>query len=114
LALINAELIDQTHQRHILAHSIMGNEQIHPHHPMSARRYAKRLWPFLPTLSRGRPLAHEFVIALLQSCLQGFQILVVVRQVGGLLLCEVLIPQSFFMVGLTMFKGLNEKPDSLR
>jgi hypothetical protein len=44
-------------------------------------------------------------MVLLQSYLQGFRILVVVRQVGGLLLCYVPIPQSFFMVGLIMFKG---------
>ena len=53
-------------------------------------------------------------MVLLQHCLQGFQILVVVRQVDGFLLCYVLIPQSIFMVDLIMFKGLDDKPDNLR
>ena len=53
-------------------------------------------------------------MVLFQSCLQSFQILVVMRQVSDFLLCRVLIPQSFLMVSLIMFKGLNNKSDSLR
>jgi hypothetical protein len=53
-------------------------------------------------------------MVLLQIRLQGLQILVVVRQVSRRLLCDVLIPQLSLMVSLIMFKGLNDKPDSLR
>jgi hypothetical protein len=53
-------------------------------------------------------------MVLFQICLQSLQILVVVRQVHGLILCHMLMPQSFLMVSLIMFKGLNDKSDSLR
>jgi len=53
-------------------------------------------------------------MVLFQLCLQSVQIFVVVRQVSRRLLCDVLIPQLSLMVSLIMFKGLNDKPDSLR
>jgi hypothetical protein len=71
-------------------------------------------WSILSDFVRRGALTHESIMVLFQIYFQSFQILVVVRQVGGLLLCHVLIPQSFLMVSLIMFKGLNDKSNSLR
>jgi hypothetical protein len=82
--------------------------------PSDSPRVYETACPVLSEFRRRDPLAHEFIILLIQICFESFKILMVVRQISSLLLCHVLIPQSFFMISLIMFKGRNDKSNSLR
>jgi hypothetical protein len=69
---------------------------------------------FLLHLGRRQALAHEIIMILFQICLQGFQIVMIVRQVSSLLLGQGLVPQPFLMACLIVCNSFKNASVSFR